>query len=390
MPIYEEKEKVNGQKRYYIRTYITDEYGNKKQITRHNKSWIGRDGHFEAQQEEIRIKSKKTVMLNKNILFKNVADDFLKSKDKKKESTYYTYENAISCIISKMPFYLNSINKYTSKDNEYFRNYMENSNYKLQYKNKLHNIMNGILDIAVNKYGLDKNYERITGSFTERNEKEIKDQEKIKYITYDDFIVVLNNVNDEFYKLIYFVLFYTGMRKGELMALNWNDIDFDNSLIKVSKTYTNKTREGTYKITNTKNLQNRVIELDSETKNKLFNYFKKQKRLDNFSMNDFVFGGNKPISTTTLRNKWEKAFDGTQIQYIKIHELRHSHVSFLSNEYVKKGNTDTTKFFLKMANRMGHTLKVMMETYMHLFPGFQSEIVSLIEDTKLKQDQKQD
>ena len=53
MPIYEEKEKVNGQKRYYIRTYITDEYGNKKQITRHNKSWIGRDGHFEAQQEEI-------------------------------------------------------------------------------------------------------------------------------------------------------------------------------------------------------------------------------------------------------------------------------------------------------------------------------------------------
>ena len=37
MPIYEEKEKINGQKRYYIRTYVMDEFGKKKQITRHNK-----------------------------------------------------------------------------------------------------------------------------------------------------------------------------------------------------------------------------------------------------------------------------------------------------------------------------------------------------------------
>ena len=42
MPVYEERDKVNGQKRYYIRTYVEDTFGNRKQITKHNKKWIGK------------------------------------------------------------------------------------------------------------------------------------------------------------------------------------------------------------------------------------------------------------------------------------------------------------------------------------------------------------
>lgn len=56
MPVYEEKEKINGQKRYFIRTYVTDEFGKRKQITRHNKNWIGRDGYWLAYQEESELK----------------------------------------------------------------------------------------------------------------------------------------------------------------------------------------------------------------------------------------------------------------------------------------------------------------------------------------------
>ena len=62
MPVYEEKEKVNGQKRYYIRLYVNDEYGKVKQIERHNKNWVGREGKKEAEWEENKLK---------NIYFKN-------------------------------------------------------------------------------------------------------------------------------------------------------------------------------------------------------------------------------------------------------------------------------------------------------------------------------
>ena len=68
-----------------------------------------------------------------------------------------------------------------------------------------------------------------------------------------------------------------------------------------------------------------------------------------------------------------------------MHEFRHSHVSLLINEYVKVSKDksmkiDTTKFFLMMSNRMGHTIQVMQETYMHLFPTIQDEIVELLDN----------
>lgn len=55
-------------------------------------------------------------------------------------------------------------------------------------------------------------------------------------------------------------------------------------------------------------------------------------------------------------------------------------MSLLINEYVKSGQTDTTKFFLMLSNRMEHSIKVMQETYIHLFPTIQNEIVDLLDN----------
>ena len=61
-----------------------------------------------------------------------------------------------------------------------------------------------------------------------------------------------------------------------------------------------------------------------------------------------------------------------------MHEFRHSHVSLLINEYLKTGQTDTVKFFIMLSNRMGHSIQIMQDTYMHLFPTIQDEIVDLL------------
>ena len=55
-------------------------------------------------------------------------------------------------------------------------------------------------------------------------------------------------------------------------------------------------------------------------------------------------------------------------------------MSLLINEYLKSGQTDTAKFFLMMADRMGHSVRVMQDTYMHLFPTIQDEIVNLLDN----------
>ena len=69
---------VDGKKQYYIRTYVTDEFGNKKQITRHNKNWIGRDGYWEANQEENRLRN--TKIQNKIISFLKLCNYYLEEQ----------------------------------------------------------------------------------------------------------------------------------------------------------------------------------------------------------------------------------------------------------------------------------------------------------------------
>lgn len=87
---------------------------------------------------------------------------------------------------------------------------------------------------------------------------------------------------------------------------------------------------------------------------------------------------------TTIDNKKHHYFELNGVKEITIHEFRHSHVSLLINEYVKSGQTDTTKFFLMLSNRMGHSIKVMQETYLHLFPNVQTPIVNLIDNLNFK------
>ena len=86
------------------------------------------------------------------------------------------------------------------------------------------------------------------------------------------------------------------------------------------------------------------------------------------------------LSQTTIDRKKHLYFSLANINEITFHEFRHSHVSLLINEYVKSGQTDTTKFFLMLSNRMGHSIEVMQKTYMHLFPTIQDEIVDLLDN----------
>ena len=68
------------------------------------------------------------------------------------------------------------------------------------------------------------------------------------------------------------------MWKGEIQALTWNDIDFQKRTIYVTKTLTVKTKQAKWKITSTKNLKNRKIDMDNNLYNIMYNYFCKKKK----------------------------------------------------------------------------------------------------------------
>jgi integrase len=169
------------------------------------------------------------------------------------------------------------------------------------------------------------------------------------------------------------------MRKGEVQALTWKDIDFNLNEIIVNKTLYSKIA-GKYTITSTKNNRNRIIKMSKTLKEQLATYKNKMMKYSDFSENWFVFGCSRFLPLTNIDRYKHKYFQLADVDEITIHEFRHSHVSLLINEYVKSGQTDTTKFFLMMSNRMGHTIDVMQKTYMHLFPTIQNEIVDILDN----------
>lgn len=392
MPVYAEKEKVNGQTRWYIRTYVTNEDGISKQITRHKKEWIGREGKKQAEYEEITIKNQKYNSYESISLGEVIEKYFSELKLICKESTVYGHE---SVVINNVIQYFGKNKKiYDIDENDIIKwhDWLTSKNYSIRYKNKCNMIMSSIIKTAIKFFKLRINVVSLVGNFketVEEKEKVVENKDKLKYITYDEFIKFINYVDNPLWYTFFYTLYFTGMRKGEIQALNWNDIDFEKKEIKITKTLTVKTKTAKWKITSTKNLKNRKIDMDNRLLEVLKEYYNLKRKDENFSKDHFIFGNEEPLKQHKIDDNKDKFFRLSGVKRITIHQFRHSHVSFLINEYLKSGQTDSMKFFIMASARLGHTIKVMQETYLHLFDDIQSEIVNLI-NKKNEQDQKQD
>lgn len=380
MAVYNEKDKSKWTKdgrHWYFVCYHTNAKGIKKQYK--SKMFLTRK---ETECEELLFLTKRN---NPTLVkFDIVSLDYFKYMyQTRKESTIYSYEYAFKKNIEPYfsHFYINEIN--ISNINQW-KAEITKKGYKVAYMNKLYVILKEIFDYAIRNFNLDTNVVQLSGRFERVNDEVIKDEEKLKYITHEDFNIFISYIDDITWKTFFIFLYYTGMRKGEVQALNWSDINFSTNEIVVNKTLSVKTRNS-YKITSTKNYINRKIKMSKTLREQLILYKEYCKGFTDFKESWFVFGCSRFLPQTTIDNKKHLYFKLSGVKEITTHEFRHSHVSLLINEYVKTSKeknmkVDTVKFFLMMSNRMGHSIKVMQETYMHLFDSVQDEIVDLLDN----------
>lgn len=365
MPIYKGEPTKDGRKWYFSAYKDNIKYKSKKFLTKK-----------EAEEEEALFKLKKDNPTKKR--FRIVVLDFFKKLEiEKKESTLFNYlgayNNHIAYFFDNMD--ISSINVVT------IRNWAENeekNGVSIKNINKTRYVLNKIFDFAIKNYGLNSNPSRTFGAIQEKNDKVVQDKDKLRYITLQDFNKFISCINDPLWNTFFTFAFYTGCRKGEIQALNWNDIDFENDQIIINKTLSVKSKQA-YKITNTKTSTNRKIKMSKTLKECLMKYKNLVKKYTDYSDDWFVFGNTRFLAQTSIDRYKHHYFQLSGVKEITMHEFRHSHVSLLINEYIKSGQTDTAKFFVMMSNRMGHTIQVMQETYMHLFPSIQDEIVDLLD-----------
>ena len=248
---------------------------------------------------------------------------------------------------------------------------MAKNGFKAKYLNKINSLLKNIFQYAVVNYDLPSN--PVVKTFKEQTK--IQTEEKLRYITKEEFDRFISVVDDEMYKLFFKTLFYTGARKGELLCLTWNDIDLDRKVIRINKTL--------YKIhdnapTTNKTNQVREIYLNDSFVRDLAIYKQNKAMYKDFSNEWYVFGDIKTLSTTQIERKKHHYFELSGVREISIHEFRHSHCSMVINEMLKNNITDSTKILLMLSQRLGHSLPVMQRTYMHLFPNTQDDIVKML------------
>ncbi len=375
MSVFKDKEKTKDGRQWRFKVYYHNEDGKLKPYT--SKRYLLKK---EAEAAERVFKLNRDVPVKKR--FDVVADDYFKDAYiRLKESTVNTYYSQYKNNI--LPYFKNKfIDEINVSDIENWKNKLIDRKIKTSTCNEYYVVFKEIFTYANRKFELNYNPVSLSGRFKRRNDEVIKTEEKLRYITYEEYCKLIEVIHDGLYHCLFLTFYFAGMREGEMQALTWNDIDFNRKVVIVNKTLSTNTKEGRYKITNTKNCLNREISMSKILYEELKRYKEVVMKYDDFSSDWFVFGNGDFLSTYQM-NKYRKIYfkeAGLEKKLITIHEFRHSHVSLCINEYIKSGQSDSTKFFLMMSQRMGHSLRVMQETYMHLFPSVQDNIVSLLDN----------
>jgi integrase len=172
----------------------------------------------------------------------------------------------------------------------------------------------------------------------------------------------------------YFTLFYTvlftGMRRSELLALRWQDIDFIYSQIYVHRSL-HQLKDGRFIFTQPKSVKsNRTIALTPSTILMLREYHEQQKfRRDMLgsplSDDDLVFSNleGKPLRPNTITRAWANLASKCGLKVIRFHDARHTHASLM----LKQGIHPKV-----VQERLGHSsIQMTIDTYSHIAPGIQ-------------------
>jgi integrase len=165
--------------------------------------------------------------------------------------------------------------------------------------------------------------------------------------------------------VLFHLLIYTGARKGEILALTWDDIDFDVGSIRFTKTLFHNTGEFIFQTSKTKESR-RLISLDSMTLSLLKKWRIRQIEADlaNANKDD---DGNKMVFTrddgTPLRlaypnEKLDIVIKKHNLHRITIHGLRHTHASLLF---------EAGASIKEVQERLGHSdIQMTMNIYTHV------------------------
>ena len=281
----------------------------------------------------------------------------MKYVDRKREcklNTWLTKENIVEKKI--LPYFKNlKMNEITPADVRKWQNEMlsltdtEGKPYSQTYRKTMHNTLSTIFNHACRFYNLKSNPARQAGNMGKEEYKEMLLWTTEEYKKFSEAVI---DKPVSFYA--FEMLYWTGMRMGELLALTMADFDFEKNTVRINKSY--QRLQGQDYITSPKIAKsNRTIKLPNFLAEEMQEYFA---MLNDQAPTDRIF----QVTKSFLHHEMEKGSEVAGVKKIRIHDLRHSHISHL---------IDLGFSAVAVADRVGHESIDITYRYSHLFPSKQ-------------------
>lgn len=338
----------------------------------------------EAKKYEAEILINKNKYINKKYKVYDVIDMYLNHQ--KTDTEYSTYqkskalfENIIKPNLDNM--YINVVTpmqceefkakintlSYSRKDGGKIINIA----YKTPTKNDILQRFKSLFNYAYRNDLIDKDPCRNLTKFKKTFEEE-QDARERDYHIWDpkEFNIFIQYVKEYKYQLFFTVLYYTGLRKSECLALTWKDY-YDASL-DINKSKTRKTNKGYYEIKKTKTKSSvRRVYLPKFLDQILTEFKQEEMKVEAFSKDWYIFGREDPYAETTIDRKRKQAINDSNVKYITNHQFRHSYASYLIGSGID---------IVAVSRSLGHSsIKITLDTYSHLLTKNNQELLNVLE-----------
>lgn len=354
MPVYKDKNAT-----WYVMVRYDDWQGQRKQ-----KCKRGFNTKREAQSWE-----RKFLLQSSNDL-DMTFNDFCEiyENDMKGRLKQNTWESKSHIIRTKiLPFFGDKpIQEIQSKDVLAWQNQLlryrngRGEPYSETYLKCLHNQLSAIFNHAVRFYDLKLNPAAKAGGIGVKNAKEMSFWTKDEYLKFSE---VMMDKPVSYYA--FEMLYWCGIRLGELLALTPDDFDFENHKLRINKSYQRIKKQDVITEPKTKK-SNRIIEIPDFLCDEMQDYIA---MLYNVKPDERIF----TITKSYLHHEMDRGSKEAGVKRIRIHDLRHSHVSLL----IELGFTAVA-----IANRVGHESIEITYRYAHLFPSKQTEMANKLDEVK--------
>lgn len=280
-----------------------------------------------------------------------------------KESTFLNKQNIMNKHI--LPYFAKKpMSEIKATDVRKWQNVMMKKGYKPTYLRTINNQLSALFNFAVKYYDLKQNPCTKAGSMGKNQADEMN------FWTKEEFSLFIDEMMDKHRSYVGFkVLFWTGVRIGELLALTIEDVNLEEKTISITKSYQ---RIGTRDVVTSPKTpkSNRTLSIPDFLVADLKDYIAS---LYHPEPTDRLFD----VTKHYFEREMLRGVKNSGVKRIRLHDCRHSHCALLFEE----GFTA-----LEIADRLGHEkVETTLNTYAHLYPNKQQQIAAKLDSVYMEE-----